>query len=318
MTARRPSPRRSSEYAWLVTGPLAFFALVCLIAFWVHDPDWYRLWPGGLAAVVALLAAHFTVLNVVVRRQSITVGVTEIPMVLALFFLPPTMVILAVTIAQFLSLLRTRIVMTKLWFNVAMSAAGASLALLVITALPRMTDAGPGTWGTLAAAVMASSVLTYGSIAAVIAVTQGRHAGLEAIRSALAPQISAAVNVAIGLVFLIALVYTKWAALLLAILVAALSLIIRSVTEFFRQHRTLADVYELTLAVREQGTDGGLPDVLLGRVRALMRSEYATLWLPAQGRHPEVLLSARVDDDSLLDISPTPAVVRGFGSVIET
>ena len=26
-------------------------------------------------------------------------------------------------------------------------------------------------------------------------------------------------------------------------------------------------------------------DVLLGRVRALMRSEYATLWLPAQGRH---------------------------------
>ena len=46
---------------------------------------------------------------------------------------------------------------------------------------------------------------------------------------------------------------------------------LRSFAEFFRQHRTLADVYELTQAVREESSDGGLPDVLLGRVRALMR-----------------------------------------------
>ena len=46
----------------------------------------------------------------------------------------------------------------------------------------------------------------------------------------------------------------------------------------------------------DSGQDGTLPDVLLGRVRELMQAEYATLWLPAQGRHPEVLLTARVDD----------------------
>jgi diguanylate cyclase (GGDEF)-like protein len=310
MSGRRPSPRRSSEYAWLITGPLALVSVVCLTAFWIQDPQWYDSWLKGLAAVAALIAAHFAVLNVVVRRQSISIAVTEIPMVLALYFLPPPMVILAVTVAAGASLLRTRIGMTKLWFNVAKSAAGACAALLVLEALPKIDGAGPATWGALFLAVMASSVLTYGSIAAVIAVTQGRHAGQEAVRSALSPQVSAAINVAIGLVFLIALDATLWAAILLAVLVGALSLVLRSFTEFFRQHRTLADVYELTLAIREQGTDGGLPDVLLGRVRALMRSEYATLWLPAQGRHPEVLLSARVDDDGLLDISPTPAAVR--------
>jgi diguanylate cyclase (GGDEF)-like protein len=289
---------------------LAVVAFACLISFWVADPLWYHAWLGGIAAVAALIAADFAVLNIVVRRQTISIAVTEVPMVLALYFLPPVMVILAVTVAVGVSLMRTRLGMTKLCFNVAKSAAGASAALVVIAALPKMHGAGPATWGTLFLAVMASSLLTYGSIAAVIAVTQGRHAGQEAVRSALSPQILAAINVAIGLVFLLALDATPWAAILLAVLVGALSLMMRSLTEFFRQHRTLADVYELTLAIREQGADGSLPDVLLGRVRALMRSEYATLWLPAQGRHPEVLLSARVDDDGLLDISPTPADVR--------
>jgi diguanylate cyclase (GGDEF)-like protein len=310
MSGRRPSPRRSSEYAWLITGPLALVAIGCLVAFCVRDPHWYQDWVKGLAAVAALIAADFAVLNLVVRRQSISISVTEIPVVLALYFLPPAMVILAVAVATSVSLMRTRIGMTKLWFNVAKAAAGASAALLVIAALPPIDGAGPATWGTLFLAVMASSVLTYGSIAGVIGLTQGRHAGQEALRSALSPQITAAINVAIGLVFLIALDATLWAAILLAVLVAALSLVMRSFTEFFRQHRTLADVYELTLALREHGADGGLPDVLLGRVRALMRSEYATLWLPAQGRHPEVLLSARVDDDGLLDISRTPVAVR--------
>ena len=41
-----------------------------------------------------------------------------------------------------------------------------------------------------------------------------------------------------------------------------------------------------------------------------MQAEYATLWLPAQGRHPEVLLTARVDDPGLLDVATTPPVLR--------
>ena len=310
MTGRRPAPRRSLDYAWLITAPMAVFTVVFFVAFWVNDQYLYREWPGGLAALVALAAAQVAVLHVVIRRQTMTVSVIEIPMVLALYSLPPTMVILAATVAAGVALFRSRLGPTKLWFNIAKSAAGASLALLVVTALPRMTNPGPGSWGILFAAVMASTVLTYFAFSGVITAVQGRQSGLEALRSGRSSLVSAAINVVIGIVFLIALKATPWAAILLAVLVVALSLVLRSFTEFFRQHRTLADVYELTLAIREQGTDGGLPDALLGRVRALMRSEYATLWLPAQGRHPELLLSARVDDDGLLDISPAPAAVR--------
>ena len=52
------------------------------------------------------------------------------------------------------------------------------------------------------------------------------------------------------------------------------------------------------------------PDVLLGRTREMLQAEYATLWLPAQGRYPEMLLSARVDSTGLLDVSNTPPALR--------
>ena len=84
----------------------------------------------------------------------------------------------------------------------------------------------------------------------------------------------------------------------------------RSYAQFVGQHRSLAELYELTRAMADAGRDGTLPDVLLVRVRELLQAEYATLWLPAQGRYPELLLSARVDDPGLLDFGNTPPALR--------
>ena len=310
MTGHRPSPRRSPEYAWLITGPLALLALITLIIFWVRDPDWYTDWLGGLAALAGVVFAAVAVLHVLIRRQNTYLVVTEIPLVLAIFFLSPAMVIVVVTVGAIISQVRARMEPAKLWFNVAKSGASSSVALIVVHALPPIRGAGPGTWGILLAAGVASAIVAHVAIAGVMVLIQGRSAGQEALRIIPAAIGMTCVNVAIGLVFLVTLVATPWAAVLLAVLVAALVLLFRSFAGFFRQHRTLADVYELTLAIREHSSDGGLPDVLLGRVRKLMRSEYATLWIPAQGRHPEVLLTARVDDKGLLDISPTPPQVR--------
>jgi diguanylate cyclase (GGDEF)-like protein len=310
MTGRRPSPRRSPEYAWLITTPLAALVFICVLVFWVQDPRWYTDWLGGLAALAGLVIANIAVLNVLIRRQNTYVIVTEIPLVLAIYFLAPVMVIAAVALGALITQLRARMEPTKLWFNVAKSAASCSAALLIVAALPPIRGAGPGTWGILFAAGITMAVVSHSAVGGVMTLLQGRHAGQEALRSGLPAVATASINIAIGLVFLVAVVATPWAAVLLAVLVGALVFLFRSFAGFFRQHRTLADVYELTLAIREHGNDGGLPDVLLGRVRRLMRSEYATLWLPATGRHPEVLLTARVDDAGLLDISPTPAEIR--------
>ncbi|MEV6601289.1 bifunctional diguanylate cyclase/phosphodiesterase [Actinoplanes sp. NPDC051346] len=309
--AGRPHPRRrSAQFAWLVTAPLALFALVCLVVYWYQYPTWWREWPGVLLVLVAFVAAHVSVLSVVIRRQAFVVVLNEIPLILAIYFLSPPAVILAQTVASLVTHLWSRMDTTKTAYNVAKSAARTATALVVVSSLPKAVGAGPATWGVLAAGVVAAALVSWLSYACVITAVQDRRAGQDALRAGSQTLVTAAINIVMGLVCLVALDATWWAAVPLGLLLLALAFVLRSFSEFYRQHRTLTEVYELTQAMREQGNDGSLPDILLSRVRTLMRAEYATLWLPALGRHPEVLLTARVDGKGLLDIAPTPTVVR--------
>jgi diguanylate cyclase (GGDEF)-like protein len=310
MVGRPRARRRSAQYAWLITNPLALFAAICVAVFWVHTPRWYDAWQPGLILLVTFVVAYIGVFNFTIRRSGFNVFITDIPLVLALFYLPPVMAICVVTVATVISQLRLAQVNTKMWFNVAKSAAAVSAALLVVHALPAIRGAGPGTWAILFAAVMVNTLVELISITAVMSVVQSVRAGQEAFRAGLPALAISGVNIGISLIFLVALEATKWAAIPLAVLVVGLLYMLRSFNEFYRQHRTLADVYELTKAVRDEGAVTSLPDALLGRVQALMRSEYATLWLANQGRHPEMLLTAQVENRALIDLSPAPVAVR--------
>ncbi|MFE0592293.1 putative bifunctional diguanylate cyclase/phosphodiesterase [Micromonospora echinospora] len=310
MTSARPSSRRSTDQAWLITGPLALFAVVCSVALaLVSDPS-----PGNpiltLALLVAMVAAVSQVLHFVIRRQGLTFTINELPLVLAFFWLPPLTVVglsvAAVLIVQF----RRRISPTKLWFNVAKAGASVSLAGLVLVALPPLEGVGPHTWLSLFGAVSVHTLASLAAVGGVISLMHGWQAGREVVRTAGPPLLTSGINVVMGLVVLIAIETTWWALVLIVVLAFAVVLVYRSYAQFFRQHRTLGDMYELTRAMTASGQDGTLIDVLLARIRKLMQAEYATLWLPAQGRHSEVMLTARVDTPGLLDVAPTPVVVR--------
>ncbi|MCY1137788.1 EAL domain-containing protein [Actinoplanes sp. Pm04-4] len=311
--AERPRARpRSAQYAWLITGPLAVFTLSCFAVFWTLDRDWFDDWAYGLLALAGICLVYVGVFQIVIRRSTYNIVLVEVPFVLTLFYLPRPMVVLVVAAATVItqSIRSTVISPAKLWFNVAKNSASITMASLVFAALPSHSGTDPRTWLFLATALLVYTITDVLSLAGVVGAVTGFRAGQDVLRGGVSALIFASINIVIGLVFLVALEATSWSALLLAVLVVALILMLRSFAEFFRQHRTLAEVYELTKAVREAGDDASLPDVLLGRVQALMRSEYATLWLAPQGRHPEVLLTARVENKGLLDISPTPSTVR--------
>nr|WP_221376877.1 EAL domain-containing protein [Actinoplanes polyasparticus] len=311
--AERPQARpRSAQYAWLLTGPLGAFTLASFIGFWLADREWYDEWPAGLLALAGICLVYVGVFHVVIRRSTYGIVLVEVPFVLVLYYLPAPMVICVVALATLITqVLRSAVIMpTKLWFNVAKNSASITLASMVVAALPGFDGGGPRTWLILAAALAVYTFADLLGTAGVMSVVNSVRAGQDVLRGGGPALIIAGVNVVIGLVFLVALEATRWSAVLLVVLVAALILMLRSFAEFFRQHRTLAEVYELTKAVREVGADSGLPDVLLGRVQTLMRSEYATLYLSPQGRHPEVLLTARVENKGLLDLSPTPPEIR--------
>jgi diguanylate cyclase (GGDEF)-like protein len=321
MARRQGVGGRSAERAWFITGPLALLGVFCAAVLGLVHPDWsvspgvkydgaLEAWALGALILVIFLAAEIAVFHFVIRRQAFVITIYEIPLVLALFYLPPLMVVLIFTVGTLVAQLRRRGAAVKLCFNVATKAASTSLAGLVLLALPEMRGWGPGTWGILFAAVGTNTLVTLISVVGVISLVQGPQAGRETVRSAGPGLMTAAVNVAVGIVILIVLSVTLWGTFVLAVLAVALVLVYRSYAQFLSQHRMLSDLYDLTRAIAETGPEGALADTLLGRTRALMQAEFATLWLPALGRHPEVLLSARVDDAGLLDISPTPAVAR--------
>ena len=305
--------RRSQDYGWLITGPVVLFSVLVALFLWANEPEPQGQWLLGLLFLGLFVSAELTGLTFQVRRQSFTVTLVEVPLLLALFWVPPLTLILARAFASILAQFVRRSRPVKLWFNVASNTASSALAaLIVFAALPEheRNVAGPYTWAVLAVAVGAAVLFTLAATVGVVTLVQGLIPRGVLVRIATPGLSVAGINITLGLVTLVVLRNGPWAVLLLAALATCFVLAYRSYAEFLRQHRTLSDIYDLTRAIADTPHDGTLTDVLLHQARDLLKAEYATLWLPALGRYPEVLLSARVDDTGLVDITGIPDSIR--------
>jgi diguanylate cyclase (GGDEF)-like protein len=314
--------RRSQEFAWLITAPLVLLAFVVTlpVSLGTRQPIGSPLL--GLVFMGLFVLAELSVLRVEVRRQTASLSLTEIPLLLSLFYLPPLTVLIVRLVAGALVQAIFRAGLTKTCFNVAAFAAGTAFAnLFVYMYGPRhvelpgqvagpLADASPKTWLVLATAVLLNALVTLGAVAGVILLLQGWSASQQIVRSVPPMLIVALINLTVGMIMLLALRQSAWAVLLLAGLALVLGAVYRGYAKFVRQHQSLTEMYDLTKSLGEAGSDGTLADVLLARVRSLLQAESATLWLPAQGRSPETLLCARVDYPGLLDVAGTPDVLR--------
>lgn len=303
-------PRHSPKRAWLLTGPMAMLAVLITTAAQVGHPITGMQLSLATLFLAAFVAAELTVLHFEIRRQGFMVSVTEIPLLLGLFYLSPVLLVAVRTIAAVGAKVYQRQTPVKLWFNVASLAMGTALASLVVSAAGPLDGLSPATWLVLVVAVALCVLVTHSAVIAVITLVQGRVASSELTRALVPGGLVAAANITLGLMVLVLLQQTLWAVLLLAALSGIFIIVYRWYAQSVRHGRALTQMYELTRSITDTPHDGTLTDVLLGRVRELLQAEYATLWLPARGRHPEVLLSARVDDTALLDVAGAPEILR--------
>ncbi|MBV1849830.1 putative bifunctional diguanylate cyclase/phosphodiesterase [Catellatospora tritici] len=272
--------------------------------------------PLALLFVVLFVVADVSQLSFEVRRHAFLLTPMEIPFLLALYFLPPVTVVLTRLVAVVLTrvaapivMSRRPVVLVKAAFNIALVCLSSAVGCTVVVALGPLEATEASTWLALVAAVMTTVFVSLVGVLGVITLVQGRLPGKD--MSVPLPGIAVAlVNTMIGLVVLLVLQQSLWAMLLLFGLLSCFIVAYRSYARSQRQHQTLTEIYDLTRAMSDTPHDGTLPDALLGRVQRLLQAEYATLWLPAQGRHPEVLLSARADDKGLLDVAGAPASMR--------
>ena len=256
------------------------------------------------------MAAEATDLSVEIRRHGLSITLTEIPLVFALFYLAPLSVLIVRIVALSAIQLQRRTTTVRLAFNLANIVAANAAAVLIVFAFGPLVDTRPSSWVVVYCAVGAAVVSTVAAVIGVIALIQGGMSTRRVLRTATPSLVVGGTNTTIGLVLLLAVRRSPWAVLLIAVIAAAVVLVYRTYAQFLRQHKSLTEIYELTKAITETRSDGTLADVLLGRVRELLQAESATLWLPVQGRYPETLLSARVDDTGLIDISATPGALR--------
>jgi len=310
MPSLRTPIRRSPQLAWFVTAPLAIIAVPLALLAAVNRPASSEDWLYAVFFVGLFLAADAAVLRFEIRRHALAFALTELPLLLALFYVAPIAAISARVLASIIIRTIRRAKPVQLWFNAASAAVGISVAYLVAIAYGPLADVGPRTWFVLAAAVEANVLVSLAAVVAVLTVVQGRPSNRDLVRTVVSGHVVAATNITLALIALLALQVSPWAVLLLAGLAIAFFVAYRSYAQSLNQRYTLSELYELTRSISDTSNDSALADALLRRVRELMRSEYATLWLPIQGRYPEVLLTTRVDDKGLLDTAPTPEKLR--------
>ncbi len=297
-----------------MTVPVAALAVALAAPLAMKAPSPAYHWPVAAMFFVLFVAAHATVLQLEVQRHAVTLVLSEIPLVLALFYLPPLEPIVIRVLALIVVQLWQRFSVVKQFFNAAVLALSTTTASLIVSASHpdgvRSMGVGPLTWLLLSAAVAASTFISVMAVIGVIWLVQGLPPAASVLRTLISAAIMAAVNITIGLIVLLVIQVQPWSVLLLLGLGAVLVVVYRSYAQFVVQHRSLSELYELTRAMGDASRDGTLPDVLLVRVRELLNAEYATLWLPANSRYPELLLSAHVNSPGLLDVSNTPTVLR--------
>ena len=309
--SRPAAPRRRSEnYAWLITGPLVVVTIVMFVPAVLNRRPVLVPLPEILLYLAVFIVAEAISLTIEMRGHGTTITLTEIPLVVALFYLPPLPLMAVRIIALMAVAMWRRTPPVKLAFNLASRAASIAAALFIVSAFGPLKDASPHTWVVLCAAAGVATLIGVLAVLGVISLVQGGVSIRRMMRTGSPGLAVAFINITLGLVVFVTLQQNAWSVVLLAVLATVLVAAYRAYGQFLRQHKSLAEIYELTRAVSDTRNDTTLADVLLGRVRELLQTQSATLWLMPQGRYPETLLSARIGVSGLMDIPETPESLR--------
>ena len=130
--ARARAAPRSPQFAWLITGTLLVMAVSLTVTTALVIPNSVGEWPLALVYLVLFWAAEITVLRFEVRRQVLAVSLTELPLLLSLFYLPPLTVVATRLLAAAAAQVWQRVSPVKACFNLSVFAAGTALAALVV------------------------------------------------------------------------------------------------------------------------------------------------------------------------------------------
>lgn len=251
-----------------------------------------------IVLAVAFALAELLVVHIEFRKDAHSFNLSEIPLVVGLFTVPPLGLVSAQLAGAGVALLAgCRQSPLKLSFNAAQFVLSTSLAILCFDALvPRAAPTGVGGWGAafLAGLVGAGTgaLLTF----VVISISEGR-AGVGPLRSVAELAVAAsASNSALGIISVLVLHSTPGSepAAMLLLLVPALTMFVayRAYTAQREQRKALRFLYECTRTLHQSPDLESAVAELLGLSRDTFRAELAEITFFTPGGGDDVLRSA--------------------------
>ena len=271
-----------------------------------HATTWVTL-------LVAYAVAEMVQVHVEVRRQTLSLSLSEIPLVFGLFLVPPMWHLAARLLAAAAVVMWRRRPALKTAFNLSLWALEPAIATVVLSALTSDRGLGPSAW--LAAYLAVAAADAFDGVAVLIAVGlhQGRFRPGE-LRHVVPPLIvSGALNTTVALIVLLTVRSDVRAVLLLLIFGCTLALGYRTYSALLRRHSALGHLYDFTRALRGRETDtSAVIDTVLQQTRVLLHAEHAAWYAPGEAAEDPLRASVLRSGQSLLlpRTSRDDAVVR--------
>ena len=291
---RRRSIISSAVRVWLFVG------MVAALAAWLYLGV-VREMPAPTAPFslpLWLVAAAFYLVEIRVvqlhfRRGAHSFSMSEVPLVIGLFFAAPGDLVLAHALAGGAALLiHRRQPAVKLAFNIATFALGTGVAVVVFHTLADGVGIGPQQWAAAIAAVLASNVVGMVGVTTVISLSEGLPRYLKIQEMAAMSTVVAVTNASLALLAVTLLLADLRAIWLLAIPITTLFLGYRSYLAERQQHETLELLYESSRIIqRSPEIDSALVS-LLEHTRLMFRAERAEIRLYPASDGGEVLGTA--------------------------
>jgi len=229
---------------------VALAALTVATASWSPSTDDLL---GGLLLAAGFALARHVAIEVDLRRDSIRVTLTEIPLVVGLALLPGPLVILAfATVVAVAGVLR-RDAPAKLAVNVSLAAASAATAVLVVVLIDRFLPVAPDWFTILFGASVGHAVgMTMGVFGLLLLPGAHRRMGAT-VRLGLNLYVVGVFNAVAGVAAVEVLTGVSWGAVLVALLVVVLTILYRAYYGLLHEQRDLELLNQVSLEVAGAG-----------------------------------------------------------------
>ena len=268
----------------------AVVALTVLLAVAASAVSWHGVLPLEAPAATVLLpwwalTAAFAVTelstrNVQVGRHSSTQSLSEVPLVLGLFFAEPTVVVASRLLGSAAAFVLRRHAPVKLAFNGAVYAAHTSAVVAGFHALAGQSPSlDPLSWAAAAACLVAGAVVNRGLVLWVVQLHEGWQPWTATARAALLYGVVALPPVVVGLVAACALAGEPRSSVLVAAALAALLLVHNRMGRLEDEHARVRTLFGFSQQLAGVQTVDAVTATVCEQARTLLRAERSVVLL---------------------------------------